>query len=131
MATVPESHIDLLERETFAAVGTTMPDGTPHVTPVWIDHDGGDVLFNTADGRQKVLNMRRTGRAGVMVFDPEDPYRYLSVRGEVVALTTEGAVEHIHELSRQYTGREYQHLDEEDGDRLTVRIRPRAVVTSG
>lgn len=131
MATIPESHVDLLQRETFAAVGTTLPDGTPHVTPVWVDHDGDDVLFNTADGRRKVRNLRRTPRAGVMVYDPEDPYRYLSAWGPVVEMTADGAVEHIHALSRRYTGQEYQHLAEEDGDRLLVRVRPERVVTSG
>ena len=129
MATLPDSHVDLLERETFAALGTVMPDGTPHITPVWVDHDGDDVLVNTATGRQKERNLRRTPRAGVMVYDPDDPYRYLSVVGSAAEMTTAGAVEHIHELSRRYTGEEYGNLDGEDGDRVVVRIRPERVLT--
>jgi PPOX class probable F420-dependent enzyme len=129
MATLPDSHLDLLDRETFAALGTVMRDGTPHITPVWVDHDGDDVLVNTAAGRQKERNLRRTPRVGVMVYDPENPYRYLSVLGAVADITTEGAVEHIHDLSMRYTGEEYGDLDDEAGERVIVRVRPERVLT--
>ena len=84
MAAIPESHRDLFDKQTFAHVASVMPDGTPHVTPVWIDHDEatGHVLVNTERGRQKEVNWRRNPRAGVSMVDPEDPYRYLSVQGE-------------------------------------------------
>ena len=129
MASLPDSHLDLLGGTAFAHLGTVMPDGTPQITPVWVDHDGDDVLVNTATGRRKTRNVRRNPRVGVSVLDPDDPYRYLSVRGEVTDLETEGAVEHIHELSRRYTGSDYGDVEAEAGERVILRIRPEAVVT--
>lgn len=131
-ATIPEAFVDLFERETFAHLGTVMPDGTPQITPVWVDHDGDDVLINTARGRQKERNVTRNPKVGVCVLDPDDAYRYISIRGEVVEVTEEGAVEHIDELARRYFGvDEYPHHGEEQGPRVKIRIRPHRVTTSG
>ena len=132
MATIPADYRDLFERESFASFATVMPDGTPQVTPVWIDYDGEHVLVNTAEGRQKERNVRSNPRVGLVVLDPEDPYRYVSIRGEVIEVTQDGAVEHIHELTRRYMNLErYPNLEEEDGPRVLLRIRPERVVTSG
>jgi PPOX class probable F420-dependent enzyme len=131
MASIPDSHHDLFEAKTFAHFATLMPDGTPHVTPVWVDHDedSGHVLINTMEGRLKERNVRRDGRVGVSMLDPEDPYRYCSVRGEVVEVTTDGAVEHADSLAQRYMDiEEYPNHEEEDGDRMIVRIRPDTVV---
>jgi len=129
---IPESHVDIFERKSFAHLATVMPDGTPQVTPVWIDHEDREyVLANTARGRRKERNMKRDPKVGVSVLDPDDPYRYVSVRGRA-ELTEEGAVEHIDELARQYMGvDEYPHHGEESGDRVVVRISTDRVVTSG
>jgi PPOX class probable F420-dependent enzyme len=109
-----------------------MPDGTPHVTPVWVDHgDREYVSVNTARGRQKVRNVRRSPKVGVSVLDSPDPYRYVSVRGEA-ELTEEGATEHIDELARRYfDGDEYPHHGEESGPRVPVKIPAENVTTSG
>ena len=132
MATIPAGYRDLFERESFANLATVMPDGTPQVTPVWIDYDGEHVLVNTAEGRQKERNVRSNPRVGLVVLDPEDPYRYVSIRGEVAEITQDGAVEHIHELTRRYMNVErYPNLEEEDGPRVLLRIKPERVVTSG
>ena len=132
MATIPAGYRDLFERESFASFATVMPDGTPQVTPVWIDYDGEHVLVNTAEGRQKERNVRSNPRVGLVVLDPEDPYRYVSIRGEVVEVTQNGAVEHIHELARRYMDVEhYPNLEEEDGPRVLLRIKPERIVTSG
>lgn len=131
-ATIPEAVIDLFERETFAHFGTVMPDGTPQITPVWIDHDGDDILINTARGRLKERNVSRNPRVGVCVLDPDDPYRYVSVRGTVVEITTDGAAEHIDTLARRYMdAQEYPHHGEEQGPRVLIRVRPTDVVTNG
>ena len=129
---IPESHRDILDKESFAHLATRMPDGSPHVTPVWVDHDGGEaVLLNTARGRRKERNIRDDPRVGVSVLDPDDPYRYVSVRGEA-ELTEEGAVEHINELARKYMGvDEYPNHDEESGARVIVRVPAEHVLTSG
>ena len=133
MKSIPESFADLFERETFASFATLMPDGTPQVTPVWIDRDEEDhLLVNTARGRQKERNVERDSKVGLCVMDPDDPYRYLSVRGEVTEVTEDGAVEHIDRLARRYMGvDEYPHHGEESGPRVLVRIHPDRVVTGG
>jgi PPOX class probable F420-dependent enzyme len=134
MEEIPDSHRDLFDRETFAHLSTKMPDGTPHVTPVWVglDEETGHVLVNTAKGRQKERNVREDPQVGLSIPDPEDPYRYLSVRGVVDEVTEEGAVETIDAFTRRYFGEdEYPHHGEERGPRVNIRIRPERVVASG
>ena len=128
---IPESHRDILEKESFAHVSTLMPDGSPHVTPVWVDHEEGEtVLINTSRGRQKERNIRRNPKVGLSVVDPDDPYRFVSVRGEA-ELVDEGAVEHINSLARKYMGvDEYPNLDDESGARVIARIPADHVATS-
>ena len=72
-----------------------MPGGQPQVTPVWVDFDGRHVLFNTAEGRQKDKNLQRDGRVALSILDPDNPYRYLEVRGQVAERTHAGADQHI------------------------------------
>lgn len=129
---IPESHRDIFEKESYAHISTIMPDGTPQSTPVWVDHDDGEaILINTARNRRKEKNIRRNPKVGVSVLDPDDPYRYVSVRSEA-ELIDEGAVEHINKLAQQYMGvDEYPHLGEESGARVIVRIPAENVVTSG
>ncbi|MFB6104147.1 MAG: PPOX class F420-dependent oxidoreductase [Halobacteriaceae archaeon] len=130
-ATIPDAVIDLFDRETYAILGTVMPDGTPHLTPVWIDHDGDDILVNTARGRQKDRNVRANPRVGVCILDPDDPYRYVSVLGRVITVTTDGADDHIDALARRYMDvEEYPHHGEERGPRVIIRIQPDRVTTS-
>lgn len=104
MAGIPEQYLDLFRKRSFAHVATIMPDGSPQVTPVWIDYDGRYILINTAKGRVKDRNMRRDGRVALSILDPENPYRRLQVRGRVVQITEEGAREHIDALAAKYWG---------------------------
>lgn len=110
MASIPETFHDLFEKKTFAHVATLTEDGMPHVTPVWIDYDedGDRLLINTERGRRKERNLRDNPSVGVSMIDPNNPYRSLSVIGEVEEITTEGAREHIDELAQRYTGDDYQ-----------------------
>lgn len=133
MASIPSAFHDLFERETIAQFATLMPNGTPHLTPVWIDYDvdADRVLVNTARGRRKERNVRRDPRVGVSVLDPDDPYRYVSVRGRVSDVTEDGAVAHIDALAQRYMGvDEYPNHGQESGPRILIRIRPDSVVTS-
>jgi PPOX class probable F420-dependent enzyme len=131
MPTVPEAYVDLFEKPSVATLATLLPTGYPHVTPVWIDYDGEHLLVNTARGRRKEQNVARNPSVGVSVIDSEDFYRYVSAYGSVTDLREEGAVEHIHELSRRYTGEEYGNLDAEDGARVIIEITPEHVMASG
>jgi len=104
MAKIPENYLDLFEKRAFGNLATLMPDGHPQVTPVWVDYDGTYVLFNSARGRQKDRNVRRDPRVAVAVQDPDNPYRYLEIRGRVVEITEEGADAHIDKLAKKYLG---------------------------
>ena len=102
---IPEKYMDLLtSKKAFAHLGTLMPDGSPQVTPVWCDYADGLVRVNSAKGRQKDRNMRREPRVSLCVSDPENPYRYLELRGRVVEITETGADVHIDSLAKKYLG---------------------------
>lgn len=101
---IPESHRDLFDKKALAHLATVMPDGTPQVTPVWCDFDGVHVRVNSAKGRRKDRNMRREPRVALSLVDPDDPYRYLEVRGRVVEITEQGADAHIDALAHKYLG---------------------------
>ena len=132
MERIPDDFTDLFERKSIASLATVMPDGTPQVTPVWVDYDGTHVLVNTARGRRKERNAARNPKVGISILDPDDPYRYLSVRGEVEEVTEEGAIEHIDALAKRYMGvDEYPNHGEESGARVLLRIRPDRVVANG
>ncbi len=128
MGTIPDEFHDLFEKRTFAHVATMLPTGAPHVTPVWVDYDADAdrILVNTERGRQKDRNVRENPHVGVSMLDPDDPYRYLSVVGEVDEITTDGAREHIDELSHRYTGEDYQ--NEIQTERVLLKIRPDRVI---
>ena len=99
---------------------------------MWVDYDADAdrVLVNTARGRHKERNVRRDPSVGIRMCDPNDPYWYASVRGEVAALTEDGTVEHIDALVRRYTGlEEYPNHGEGSGPRVILEIRPNNVVT--
>lgn len=129
---IPDSHVDIFERESFGHFVTIMPDGTPQATPVWVDHDDHEwVLVNTARNRRKEKNVRRNPKVALSVCDPDDRYRYVSVRGEAT-MTEEGATAHIDALARRYMDREeYPHHGEEAGPRVLIRIPTDNVVTNG
>ncbi len=96
----------LIEGRNFAHLATLMPDGTPQVTPVWVDYDGRHLLVNSAEGRVKVRNVRRDPRVGLDVADQENPYKMVSVRGRVAETTNEGAEEHIDKMAKKYLGQD-------------------------
>ena len=101
---IPEKYRDLFQKRAFASLATLMPDGRPQVTPVWCDFDGELVIFNSAKGRQKDRNVRRDPRVSLAIVDPENPYRYLEIRGTVVEITEDGADENIDKLAKKYLG---------------------------
>lgn len=130
MVPIPEDYRDLFEKPTIAHVATLNSDGSPHVTPVWIGYDAeaNRLLVNTERGRQKERNVAEDPTVGVSMVDPENPYRHLSVTGEVDGVTEEGAREHIDELSQRYTGDPYD-PDMIQTRRVILEIRPDDVVT--
>jgi len=123
-ATLTDDQIALLHQKVLAHVATVMPDGSPQVTPVWVDTDGEAILFNTAKGRIKHRNLVRDPRVAISVADPDDLYRTVVVTGRA-ELIDQGAVDHINRLSRKYRGSDY---DLPPGqERVTVRVVPRSI----
>ncbi len=103
-AEIPEQYRDLFDKKAFASLATIMPNGQPQVTPVWCDFDGSYVIVNSAKGRRKDRNMRSNPRVSLAISDPDNPYRYLEVRGSVVEITEDGADEHIDSMAKKYMG---------------------------
>jgi PPOX class probable F420-dependent enzyme len=103
---IPTSFLDLFKKKAFGHLATLMQDGSPQVTPVWVDYDGEHVLVNTAANRQKDHNLQRDGRIAMSIIDPDNAYRYLEVRGKVVERTTQGADAHIDSLAKRYLGQD-------------------------
>lgn len=93
----------LIERPVLANVATIGSDERPQLTPVWIDLEGGDLVFNTARGRAKDRNLKNNPNVAVSIVDPDDPYNVVIVRGSVSS-TEEGADAHIDSLAKKYLG---------------------------
>jgi PPOX class probable F420-dependent enzyme len=132
---IPHSHRDLLDRPIIAALATIMPDGQAQVTPVWCSYDGTHIIVNATADRQKHKNMVERPRVTLMVFDPDDQFRYLEVRGEVVEITAEGGGESMNELALLYTGKPKRYGIEapprEVSERLLYKIKPTKVNYAG
>lgn len=102
---IPESHRDLLDGGSCVALTTVMPDGQPQITPVWCNREGDYVLLNTMRGFHKERNMRANPHVTLLVYDPRHPLRHIEIRGIVVDMTEEGALEHLDQLTRLYLHR--------------------------
>jgi PPOX class probable F420-dependent enzyme len=101
-----------------------MPDGSPQVTPVWVDFDGQHVLVNSARGRQKDKNMERNSSVSLSIMDPENPYRYLEVRGRVAEITEEGAADHIDKMAKKYLDKDKYPFSQPGEVRVLYKITP-------
>ena len=115
--------LELLNEPQIANVATVMPDGSPQVTPVWVDTDGEAVLFNTAKGRVKYRNIVRNPKVAVSVVDKDDQYRLVVLRG-TAEIVEEGADEHIDRLARKYLGADSYPFRKADEQRVIVRVIP-------
>ena len=130
-ATIPEKFRDLLTKKAFAHLATIMQDGSPQVTPVWFDFDGAHLRINSAKGRVKDKNMRRNRRVALAIQDPENPYRYVGVRGTVEEIVETGADAHIDSLAKKYLGQDRYPYRQPGEVRVIYRIRPDRVSTMG
>ncbi|HLJ19627.1 MAG TPA: PPOX class F420-dependent oxidoreductase [Stellaceae bacterium] len=107
MTAIPDKFLDLVtQKKAFANLATLMPDGSPQVTPVWVDYANGVLRVNTAKGRTKARNMTTGARVAVAIQDPDNPYRYLQVRGRVKSMIEQGADAHIDALAKKYLGQD-------------------------
>jgi PPOX class probable F420-dependent enzyme len=127
MAEIPAEARHLLGGKNFAHVATVMEDGSPQVSPVWVDSEDGLVVFNTAEGRLKPKNLRHDPRVAISITNPENPYESLLIRGRAVELTHEGADEHIDALAKRYMGVEEYPLRQPGEVRVIVKVEPERV----
>jgi PPOX class probable F420-dependent enzyme len=105
-----------------------MPDGSPQVTPLWVERDADDcLLINTAEGRVKTKNMRRDPRVALAVHDAANPYHYVTVRGRVIDVTTDGAAELNDRLAKKYMGLDRFPFEHPGQTRVVVTIKPEQV----
>ncbi len=126
---IPKDYVDLFKKQSFAHLGTSMPDGSIQITPVWVDFDGEYVIINTSRGRQKDRNMQERPQVTVEIQDPDNPYRYLEVRGRVAEAVEEGALDHINKMAKKYTGADkYPNLAPGEV-RVIYKIKPERVLT--
>jgi PPOX class probable F420-dependent enzyme len=114
----------LINRPVLATLATIDGKGRPHLTPLWIDLDGDDLIINTAQGRAKARHLEANPEVGVTVIDPDDAYNVVAVRGTVTDVTTEGADAVIDGLAKKYLGVDSYPMRRADEVRITVRIRP-------
>jgi PPOX class probable F420-dependent enzyme len=113
--------IEIIDGKNFAYLATSMADGSPHISPVWIDRDGDLLLINTVPGRVKQKNLARDPRVAISMIQEKSPYRHLFIRGMVIEQTKQGAFDHINRLARKYLGKDYPWNDK---NRIIVRIKP-------
>ena len=131
MTTIPASHADLLKKPAFANLATLNADGSPQVTPVWVDFDGKHVIVNTARGRVKTRNLGREPRVALSIADPENPYRYLGIQGRVVEMTEAGGDAHIDAMAKKYLGKDTYPFRAPGEVRVIVKIAPEKVHANG
>jgi PPOX class probable F420-dependent enzyme len=128
---IPPAFLDLFKKQAFGHLATLMPEGAPQVTPVWIDYDGEHVIFNTAADRQKDRNLQRDGRVAISILDPDNAYRYLEVRGQVIERTTQGADAHIDVMAKKYLGQDKYPFRQPGEVRVIFKIRPEHTTSTG
>jgi PPOX class probable F420-dependent enzyme len=121
---IASQFLDLFQKKAFASLATVMPDGTPQVTPVWVDYDGGRVIVNSARGRRKDKNMKVGASVALVIMDPDNPYRHLQVRGRVSEVTEQGADAHIDRMAKKYLGQDKYPFRQPGEVRVIYRITP-------
>src|SRR6478752_1370758 len=129
-ATIPSDYMELFKKPAFASVATLNADGSPQVTPVWVDFDGTHVLINTAKGRVKAKNFAREPRVALSIADPDNAYRYVGIQGRVVEMTEQGGDAHIDKMAKKYLGKDSYPGRTPGEVRLIVKISPEKVHTN-
>jgi len=127
---IDDSVIQLLTGKNFAFVSTLMEDGSPQITPTWIDYDGKTILVNTAEGRTKQKNVSRDKRVAISIVDQNNPYNMVTIRGKVIEQTTKGADEHIDKLAKRYLGVDKYPFRSPTEKRIILKVTPEKIFHS-
>src|SRR5579864_10985 len=116
--------IKLIDGKNYANVAFVMNNGSPHVSPVWVDRDGDLILVNTAEGRVKSKYLKENSKVALSIFNQENPYENVVIRGRVVERTKNGASEHIDKMAMKYMGKEKYPYNRPGVDRILLKIEP-------
>jgi PPOX class probable F420-dependent enzyme len=128
MAAIPDKFLDLLQqKKAFAHLATLMADGSPQVTPVWFDYTNGKLRVNSARGRVKTRNMTQGAQVALEISDPDNPYRYIQIRGRIADVTESGAAAHIDSLAKKYLGKDKYPFAQPGEVRVMFEIEPERV----
>ena len=122
---IPERYADILDKKAFAHWATIGPSGEPQNNPVWFDFDGEYILISQTKTRQKLHNVKRDARVALSFLDPENPYRYLEVRGEVVDVTEDEGNAFINKMAQKYLGQPEYQWHQPGDKRVVVAIQPK------
>lgn len=129
MRSLPDKVKQLVQdKAVFAHFATLMEDGSPHVSPVWVDVDGDTLIVNSAEGRVKDRNVRHDARVALSFTDPDNSYDFVTVRGRVVQITSEGADAHIDRMAKKYLNADKYPFRGEGEVRVVYRIEPEKLV---
>jgi PPOX class probable F420-dependent enzyme len=129
MSQITEPIAQLLKGKNFAYLSTLMKDGSPQVTPTWVDieKDGNNILINTAEGRIKHKNISRDPRIAISISDQNNPYNMVSIRGRVIEQINEGAEEHTDRLAKKYLGMDKYPYRSPNEKRVILKIKPEKI----
>ncbi len=125
-AELDEELVALLRKPLIAFVATVMRDGTPQCTPIWIDTDGTDVIFNTSRSRVKYRNIRRNPAVAISFVDSDNQFRMVEIRG-IAEIVEEGGIEHINFMAKKYLGQDTYPFLQPGEERVIVRVHPKAI----
>jgi PPOX class probable F420-dependent enzyme len=132
MASIPDNYLDLVQqKKAFANLATVMADGSPQVTPVWFDHTNSAIRVNTAKGRVKSRTLRPGAPVALAILDPDNPYRYIQIRGRVSRAVEQGADAHIDSLAKKYLGKDTYPFRQPGEVRVMYEIEPVSVSGMG
>jgi len=119
--------IQLLTGKNFAFVATLMKDGSPQITPTWIDFDGKSILINTAEGRVKQKNVSRDPHVAISIVDQSNPYNMVTIRGKVIEQTSNGADDHVDKMAKRYLGVDKYPFRSPNEKRVILKVQPEKV----
>jgi PPOX class probable F420-dependent enzyme len=128
---VPTSHADLLESTALAHVATIGPNGEPQANPVWFGWDGKHLKFSLTKTRQKSKNLKQDPRVAISIVDPENPYRYLEIRGRQVRVDPDPEKAFIDEMANKYLGVEKYPWSQPGDERIIIVIEPEHTTSMG
>jgi PPOX class probable F420-dependent enzyme len=128
---IPESHADILDKRAFASVATIGPNGEPQNNPVWFGWDGSHIRFSQTTTRQKYRNTRADRRVALSILDPDDPYRYLEIRGVVADVEDDPNLAFINSMALKYLDLDRYPWHQPGDERIVIVVEPTKTTTMG